>query len=245
MTLRAALAIACLCAGTAQAQILPPLVVLQPTGATRNGLPVFSRHPQGPAVAGVLARGFSGRLLRLYAMEQEYLRRRTGAAPEPAYLLLSNRQGGFPEFGFMLDAVPKPGVGYVDLPQSQKVIGRFGAMDQIFPHELMHVIVRQLAGAPRESGANQVHAVGVRTDPVQAFSEGFAEHVQILAVDDPDAARETRALVDDLGAREPGRPRGSRVSPANWSPGCCWCRRAACVSCSGSVSPNRCSGTGR
>ena len=195
----------CLCAGTAQAQTTPPLVVLQPTGMIRNGLPVLSRHPQGPAVVDVLSHGFSGRLLRLYAMEQEYLRRRAGTPPEPAYLLLSNRQGGFPEFGFVLDAQEKPGVGYVDLPWSKTVVGRFGAMDQIFPHELMHVIVRQLAGPPRESGGNQVHAVGVRTDPVQAFSEGFAEHVQILAVDDPDAARETRALIDDEGVRDRAR----------------------------------------
>lgn len=186
---------------TAQAQSPPPLVVVRPTGETRNSLPVFSPHPQELAVAGALTRGFSGRLLRLYAMEQEYLRRRGGPAPEPAYLLLSSRQGGFPEFGFVLDTVQKPGVGYVDLPHSQTLIGRFGAMDQIFPHELMHIIVRQLAGPPRESGANQVHAVGVRTDPARAFSEGFAEHAQILAVDDPDAARETRALLQNGDVR--------------------------------------------
>jgi len=50
-----------------------------------------------------------------------------------------------------------------------------------------------------------VHAVGVRTDPPQAFSEGFAEHVQILSVDDPDAARETSALVEDSQARARAR----------------------------------------
>jgi len=201
VTLRTVVAIVCLFAGTAQAQTAAPLVVLQPTGDSQDGLPVFQRHPQGPLVAEALSHGFSGRLLRLYAMEQAYLQRRSGATPEPAYLLLSKRQGGFPEFGFVLGTDQKPGVGYVDLPQSQRVIGRFGAMDQIFPHELMHIIARQLAGRPRDSGANQVHAVGVRTDPVQAFSEGFAEHVQILAVDDPDAARETRVLIDDRDVR--------------------------------------------
>ncbi len=74
-------------------------------------------------------------------------------------------------------------------------------MDQIFPHELLHIIARQLAGEPRESGANQVHAIGVRTDPVTAFQEGFAEHVQIMCVDDPDAHPATRALRDDRDAR--------------------------------------------
>ena len=178
----------------------PPLVVLSPGGTSQEGLPVLARRPPGE-IDRVLSRGFSGRLLRLYALEQEYLRRETGTAPEPAYLLLSTQQGGFPRFGFVLDGTPKPGVGYVDLHQSSRPVGRFGAMDQIFPHELLHVIARQLAGEPRESGANQVHAIGVRTDPVTAFQEGFAEHVQIMCVDDPDADPATRALREDRDVR--------------------------------------------
>ena len=171
----------------------PPLVVLTPTGTSQGGLPVLARRPPGE-IDRILSRGFSGRLLRLYALEQEYLRRETGTAPEPAYLLLSTQQGGFPRFGFVLDSAPKPDTGYVDLHHSSTPAGRFGAMDQIFPHELLHIIARQLAGEPRESGANQVHAIGVRTDPVTAFQEGFAEHVQVMCVDDPDAHPATRAL---------------------------------------------------
>ncbi len=191
------MAAALLC-GTASAQAASPLlVILRPTGQTRDGLPVLTRHTDAAAVEAVLTRGFSGRFLRLHALEQAFLSHRTGRAPEPAYLLLSDRQGGFPQFGFYLDDEKKADVGWVDLHRSSTVSGRFGAMDQIFPHELLHVIVRQLAGEPRESGGNQVHAVGVRTDPVNAFDEGFAEHVQIMAVDDPEAVPETRALVGD------------------------------------------------
>lgn len=191
----------CLLAANAYTQPQPKLVVLQPTGASQGGLPVLQRHPQGAVVERALMRGFSGRLLRLYAMEQEYLRRRDGTPPEPAYLLLSARRGGFPMFGFVLDGVRKPRAGYVDLYQTRNLTGYFGAADQIFPHELLHIIARQLAGEPRESGANQVHAIGVRTDPVTAFNEGLAEHVQILCVDDPDAAAATRALIGDRGLR--------------------------------------------
>ena len=46
-----------------------------------------------------------------------------------------------------------------------------------------------------------MHAIGVRTDPVTAFQEGFAEHVQILCVDDPGAPAATRALKGDDGVR--------------------------------------------
>jgi hypothetical protein len=174
------------------------LVVLTPTGQTREGLPVLEHHPNPAATEAVLTRGFSGRLLRLYALEQEFLRRKSGRPPEPAYLLLSDRQGGFPQFGFYLGDEKKADVGWVDLHRSSRLMGQFGAMDQIFPHELLHVIVRQLAGEPRESGGNQVHAIGVRSDPVTAFNEGFAEHAQVMAVDDADASPETRALAGDV-----------------------------------------------
>ncbi len=175
----------------------PLLVILEPTGQTRDGLPVLTPHRDARRVVEVLTRGFSGRLLRLYALEQAFLARATGRPPEPAYLLLSDRQGGFPRFGFYLDGVKKAEAGWVDLHRSSMLSGRFGAMDQIFPHELVHVIARQLAGEPREGGGNQIHAIGVRTDPVNAFGEGFAEHVQVMSVDDPDAVPETAALRGD------------------------------------------------
>lgn len=178
---------------TAHAQ----LVVLSPTNEVRDGLPVLMRHEDPSRATAALTRGFSGRLLRLYALEQEFLRQKTGRAPEPAYLVLSNRQGGFPQFGFYLGDEKKAGVGWVDLHRNSRLSGRFGAVDQIFPHELLHVIARQLAGEPRLSGGNQMHAVGVRSDPVNAFAEGFAEHAQILAIDDEDAVEETRRLPGD------------------------------------------------
>jgi len=170
-----------------------------PTGETRDGLPVYRRDPDEAAYVTVLSRGFSGRLLQLYRWEQQLLARRDGTTIEPAYLLLSTTQGGFPRFGFWLDGQRKANVGYVDLHQRQALSGQFGAMDQIFPHELTHVIVRQLAKPPPPGagGANQVHAIGVRTDRITAFDEGFAEHVQVLAVDDPDAMPATHALGGD------------------------------------------------
>ena len=197
------------------------LTVLTSTGVTRDGLPVLAPHPSPAETASVLERGFSGKLLRLYALEQEFLRQKTGITPEPAYLLLSDRQGGFPQFGFHLGDTTKAGVGWVDLHKTSRLTGRFGATDQIFPHELMHVIVRQLAGAPRESGGNQMHAIGVRTDPVNAFAEGLAEAMQILAVDDPDAADDTRALAGDraaAGKAEHDVARYSRDLARRWWP---------------------------
>lgn len=187
------LSMSCACAVAAQ----PLLVVLRPTGQERDGLPVLEHHPDAERIADTLLHGFSGRLLQLFALEQEFLHQKTGRAPEPAYLVLSDRQGGFPQFGFYLNDERKSEAGWVDLHRNSALSGRFGAMDQIFPHELLHVIVRQLAGEPRPSGSNQIHAIGVRTDPVIAFNEGLAEALPILAVDDLDAADDTQALATD------------------------------------------------
>jgi hypothetical protein len=128
----------------------------------------------------------------LYRLAQQLLARERGQPVEPAYLLRSSNQGGFPRLGFYLDDVPKRNVAYVDVHHRNQTGGRFGAVDQIFPHELWHVILRQLAGEAPPGGANQVHAIGVRTDPIVAFNEGVAEHAQVMAVDAPDALPETR-----------------------------------------------------
>ena len=200
----------------------PPLfVVLADTGVKRDGLPVLKPAPEARRCREVLEQGFSGRLLRLYRYVQTHRFRRDGTPIEPAYLALTGNQGGFPCFGFFLDEAPKRGVAYIDLYRTSALSGRFGAMDQIFPHELTHVIVRQLAGEAPEGGANQMHAIGVRTDPQTAFNEGFAEVAQVLAVDDEDAVPETRALVTDTRTAQHAESQFQqygRTLTAAWAP---------------------------
>jgi hypothetical protein len=109
----------------------------------------------------------------------------------------------------------------VDLHRRSPLSGRFAAIDQIFPHELMHHLLRQLVGELPEGGTNQVHAIGVRTDPYTAFNEGFAEHVQVLAVDDPGAAPDTAALATDrdrLRRTETSLGAYRRALVATWAP---------------------------
>jgi hypothetical protein len=203
-------------AGVKASKDVPLLVVLAPSGQTRGGLPVYHRHPDPARVEAVLTGGFSGRLLRLFRAVQQFRARRDGTPIEPAYLLLSTNEGGFPRVGFWLGNERKDGVGYVDLHERSNLSGRFGALDQIFPHELLHVIVHQLTGQPPPgvSGSNQVHAIGVHTDRVTAFDEGFAEHAQVLAVDDPDAAPETGALAADAALEAWAGDRLSRYARA-------------------------------
>jgi hypothetical protein len=182
------------------AQSNPRLVILRETGVMTGGLPVLEVQGGAEEAMRVLSRGFASTMLDLYAMAQVYLHRKGGPSPEPAYLLLSQNEGGFPRFGFFLGDADKSGVGYVDLHEAQPPAGRFGALDQIFPHELAHVILHQLAGQPSPGGSNQIHAVGLRTDPAYAFDEGFAEHFQIMVVDDPNVDPWTRSLTFDVSS---------------------------------------------
>jgi hypothetical protein len=199
----------------------PLLVILEETGQSRGGVPVLRLHPKGDAIRDSLLRGFSGRWLHLYHLEQVYLWKKGGPAPEPAYLLLSSQEGGFPRFGFYLGAEDKRGAAFVDLHRSSGVSGYLGAMDQIFPHELAHIMVQQLAGAPPSGGSNQVHAIGVCTDPVMAYQEGFAESIQVMALDDPETIADSRAAAADPRAREVALARFrdyQRELSARWAP---------------------------
>ena len=194
MRLAVCLAAVLLTAATANADE-PLLVVLTETGREREKLPVLAPHPDGKRIAAELDHGVAGELTRVYRGLQIRLHRTKGTPVEPAYLLLSTKQGGFARYGFWLGNQKKAGVAYIDIHRDWPISGRFGAVDQIFPHELGHAIFHHLGIEPPDTGgANQIHAVAVRTDRFTAFNEGFAEHFQVMAVDHPDAAPATRAL---------------------------------------------------
>ena len=194
------------------------VVILSDTGARHGSLPVLRGHADPHRYVTLLTRGYSGRLLRLYGLVQRFAH--PDRPSQPAYLLLSGNQGGFPRFGFEIDGAAHPELAYVDLHERSTLSGRPGAIDQIFPHELLHIIVHDLAGEPPEGGANQVHAVGVRTDRITAFNEGFAEHAQVMAIEAPDAVPETRALATDVVGRDralDAMARYQRALSARWS----------------------------
>jgi hypothetical protein len=195
----------------------PTLVILSDTGDTRDGLPIFRHHPDAEPYLRVLSRGYCGRLLKLYAWEQRF----AGRHPvQPAYLCLTDNQGGFPRSGFILDGTPHRDVSYVDLHRRSALAGRAGAIDQIFPHELLHIILRDLAGEPRDGPASQVHAIGVATDRPTALNEGFAEHAQVMAIDDEGAISATAAIAHDAPARDAALARLAeyrRALTARWS----------------------------
>ncbi len=104
----------------------------------------------------------------------------------PMYLLMSAEEGGFARFGFWLEdaAATRKLVlsGYVDLVVSQNSV-ETGDFEEIFSHELGHLILKALTGGVGNGPSRKMHQSMSVTDYPTAFDEGYAEHFQPLARD--------------------------------------------------------------
>ena len=105
----------------------------------------------------------------------------------PMYLLLSNQEGGFARYGFWME---RPNgrkelvmAGYVDLVVDQRSVDG-GGFEEIFCHELGHLILRSLLGDLSHGPSRNMHQSMTVTDYPTAFDEGYAEHFQPLARDE-------------------------------------------------------------
>lgn len=158
--------------------------------------PVFRLSPESKLVRdvrGVLQSGLPQQelVLKRYART---LRSRGGkpSNPEPRtpiapmYLLLSNEEGGFARYGFWLERASGPRelvmAAYVDLVVNQESVDS-GDFEEIFCHELGHIILRSLLGDLSHGPSRNMHQSMTVTDYPTAFDEGYAEHFQPLARD--------------------------------------------------------------
>jgi len=141
--------------------------------------------------------GFSQLVLRLDRYTKQYLLEdsslpagRRAALEQPAYLFLSDRQGGFPAEHFWLEQADGTLKEMRDVPFVDTVVdgrdldsGSIDGPEQIYAHELGHLIMAALAGTAPHKASSAMHFMTVRTDPWYAFTEGFGEHFQPMALD--------------------------------------------------------------
>jgi len=187
---------------TVPCEILIPVLDAKQAVVTANApdgksYPLFRMAPATALVANVrseLDKSFAQQALRLdrYARNLLVVRRESAHTPveewlaAPMYLLMSTEEGGFARFGFWLeDASGKRKLvlaGYVDLVISQQSIDR-GDFEEIFSHELGHLILRSLTGGVGRGPSRKMHQSMVVTDYPTAFDEGYAEHFQPLVRD--------------------------------------------------------------
>jgi hypothetical protein len=173
-------------------------VFLLPAGEEVDGTPVFRKMLEKDAdfymAKNKFTKGFMAEATYMYGMIQNYLFN-TGKLKqiEPVYLAFTENVGGFGKFGFILvdeqgNRIPKPDAGYIDLNNGvlNQNPAQVSSYTQIYPHELGHLMMRQLSGEG-DGYASTMHYFCTTTDYVTAFAEGFAEHFENVAVDvEPD-----------------------------------------------------------
>lgn len=170
------------------------VVAVAPDG---KSYPVFLAAPASPLLAEVrqqLETSFAQQVLKLdrYARNLLIARRKSsGKAVEdalttPMYLLMSNEEGGFARFGFWLqDTDGKRRLlmrAYVDLVVNERGV-RTGGFEEIFSHELGHLILKALTGGLPAGFSRNMHQSMSITDYPTAFDEGYAEHFQAVVRD--------------------------------------------------------------
>jgi hypothetical protein len=186
---------------TVPCEILIPVLDARKTVVTAiapdgRSYPVFRPAPASKLVERVrtdLDKSFAQQALRL----DRYARNLIAARPEtartpveewlaaPMYLLMSTEEGGFARFGFWLEETATRKLvlsGYVDLVVSQNSIDT-GDFEEIFSHELGHLILKALTGGVGNGQSRKMHQSMSVTDYPTAFDEGYAEHFQPLARD--------------------------------------------------------------
>jgi DNA uptake protein ComE-like DNA-binding protein len=187
---------------TAEVKIITPVT-------DRNGQAVFQPAMEGKQylvvreaddsdlvrrARDVLASGIPEETLKLDRFARNLLiseSTRSGAKPDPQlsapmYLLLSQEEGGFARYGFWLESPDNKRelimAQYVDLAIGESGI-QDGTLEEIFPHELAHVILRSLFGDRFQGPSVKMHQSMSVTDYQTAFDEGYAEHLQPLVRD--------------------------------------------------------------
>ena len=167
-----------------------PVEAVAPNGKT---YPVFRRTPESPLVAALRSVLGSGQAQQELELER-YARTlaagevgsRNAAALAPMYLLLSTEEGGYARWGFWMEGANGHRdlimAGYVDMVVDQSSIGT-GGFEEIFCHELGHLILRSLLGDLSHGPSRKMHQGMTVTDYPTAFDEGYAEHFQPLVRD--------------------------------------------------------------
>lgn len=168
------------------------VVLMKPTGKMIDDLPemvsVEDTTQVYQTVFKTIENSFVSEFLDLYFLAQVYLRNHGKTETvEPAYIALTENQGGFAKTGFALrdgeKTVIKPRSPYVDITTGQATAPpeRLMSFTQLYPHEMGHVLYHMLS--PEDSLENNtfnvdMHFFSIVTDFSTAFNEGFAEHIE-------------------------------------------------------------------
>ena len=174
-------------ANAAQLGVLSPVIINQEaqTQARPNGAgtaPVLRRVTSGAlfdAIQKEATDGFTASALALDALAAEIAGKPDSGI---SWLMLSQEDGGYARWGFWLDEDGQR--RYIDEPMVDLVVDADsvadGSFEEIFAHELGHVMLRRLLPLPDGYSRTPHHSFST-TDQPTAFDEGYATHFQALA----------------------------------------------------------------
>lgn len=170
------------------------LTLLKPTGQEIDNLVEMEVIDDTSQIAvrikEIVEKTVIGDFLDIYRILQVYLFNTTGKSIEPAYLALTQNQGGYARKGFVLNEgglqIRKENSFYVDInvKSAERDYNTLMSITQLYPHELSHIMYRLLSSSDsiEEYSRNvNVHFFSIITDYQIAFNEGFAEHLENIA----------------------------------------------------------------
>lgn len=193
-------------ANAAQLGVLSPVIInheaqmqARPTGP--GMAPVVTRITSGPLFEAIQTEATTGFTAAAIALDE--LASETAGVQHSGvtWLMLAQEDGGFARWGFWLQEGEQR--RYIDEPMVDLVADADsvadGSFEEIFAHELGHVMLRRLLPLPQGYSRTPHHSYST-TDQPTAFDEGFATHFQALARQHTKNAQ-LRALDMGVGAR--------------------------------------------
>ncbi len=145
-------------------------------------LPILRRAPNDSLYRALMAESRRGTLAFVLRLDEQ-AQRQSGQTPQPSWLLLTEEEGGFAKHGFWLRQsgrdrlVDQPYVALLTDPASIAD----GSFEEIFSHELGHVLLRRLLPRLPAGMSRLRHGSLTVTDDPTALDEGFAIHFQGLS----------------------------------------------------------------
>jgi competence ComEA-like helix-hairpin-helix protein len=171
------------------------LVLMQPTGESENNQPEMLQLEETAelyeTVISNIDSCYISDFLELYRIAQSYLVNINELdSIEPAYLALTENEGGFAKQGFYLvngkSRINKKHTPYVDITTraAMSPLNKLMSFSQLYPHEMGHVLFRLLCredSTENNSRSVDMHFFSLVTDYPTAFNEGFAEHIENIS----------------------------------------------------------------
>jgi hypothetical protein len=146
--------------------------------------PILQRAPNDAITKAIALEAARGATKFMLALDEQAQRIAGAATPAPTYLLRSQEEGGFARRGFWLGDVNSKLIWHAD-PYVDLVVDKQGlddgSFEEIFAHELGHVLLRRLVPKLPNGLSRTAHSSLTTTDYPTAFDEGFAIHFQGLA----------------------------------------------------------------